>query len=106
MIRRPPRSTRVRSSAASDVYKRQLMGIFWVTFLGLVLWALSRLFAGPQRDDGVHEDLESPRYHLDLGLWVPTPTGSAASNPQQPQLRPLSSHRPGGGGRTRSRKGA
>ncbi|WP_460379565.1 hypothetical protein [Staphylococcus aureus] len=23
MIRRPPRSTRVRSSAASDVYKRQ-----------------------------------------------------------------------------------
>src|SRR5665811_514822 len=25
MIRRPPRSTRVRSSAASDVYKRQVM---------------------------------------------------------------------------------
>ncbi|WP_460379545.1 hypothetical protein, partial [Staphylococcus aureus] len=24
MIRRPPRSTRVRSSAASDVYKRQI----------------------------------------------------------------------------------
>ncbi|WP_460379549.1 hypothetical protein, partial [Staphylococcus aureus] len=24
MIRRPPRSTRVRSSAASDVYKRQM----------------------------------------------------------------------------------
>src|SRR5665254_26898 len=28
MIRRPPRSTRVRSSAASDVYKRQ--GRWWV----------------------------------------------------------------------------
>src|SRR5665811_2167798 len=27
MIRRPPRSTRVRSSAASDVYKRQVEGI-------------------------------------------------------------------------------
>src|SRR5665811_2633665 len=27
MIRRPPRSTRVRSSAASDVYKRQLRGL-------------------------------------------------------------------------------
>src|SRR5665811_2561191 len=27
MIRRPPRSTRVRSSAASDVYKRQLLAI-------------------------------------------------------------------------------
>src|SRR5665811_2631940 len=26
MIRRPPRSTRVRSSAASDVYKRQPIG--------------------------------------------------------------------------------
>src|SRR5665811_2408149 len=26
MIRRPPRSTRVRSSAASDVYKRQFYG--------------------------------------------------------------------------------
>src|SRR5665811_2073366 len=26
MIRRPPRSTRVRSSAASDVYKRQATG--------------------------------------------------------------------------------
>src|SRR5665254_23603 len=26
MIRRPPRSTRVRSSAASDVYKRQIPG--------------------------------------------------------------------------------
>jgi len=26
MIRRPPRSTRVRSSAASDVYKRQVIG--------------------------------------------------------------------------------
>ena len=27
MIRRPPRSTRVRSSAASDVYKRQIKGV-------------------------------------------------------------------------------
>ena len=39
MIRRPPRSTRVRSSAASDVYKRQVSllgrrvvyGLEWVT---------------------------------------------------------------------------
>src|SRR5665811_1304614 len=28
MIRRPPRSTRVRSSAASDVYKRQKFGCY------------------------------------------------------------------------------
>src|SRR5680860_1884685 len=30
MIRRPPRSTQSRSSAASDVYKRQLQG-YWET---------------------------------------------------------------------------
>src|SRR5665811_2022538 len=30
MIRRPPRSTRVRSSAASDVYKRQVEVIGWL----------------------------------------------------------------------------
>src|SRR5665811_2166412 len=30
MIRRPPRSTRVRSSAASDVYKRQEIDLGWV----------------------------------------------------------------------------
>ena len=34
MIRRPPRSTLDRSSAASDVYKRQLLGSFWATGYG------------------------------------------------------------------------
>eukprot|EP00826_Nyctotherus_ovalis_P032475 TRINITY_DN2617_c0_g2_i2.p1 TRINITY_DN2617_c0_g2~~TRINITY_DN2617_c0_g2_i2.p1 ORF type:complete len:104 (+),score=46.24 TRINITY_DN2617_c0_g2_i2:24-314(+) len=29
MIRRPPRSTRKESSAASDVYKRQVHGYWW-----------------------------------------------------------------------------
>eukprot|EP00657_Telonema_sp_P-1_P007590 TRINITY_DN2760_c0_g1_i7.p1 TRINITY_DN2760_c0_g1~~TRINITY_DN2760_c0_g1_i7.p1 ORF type:complete len:105 (-),score=7.56 TRINITY_DN2760_c0_g1_i7:322-636(-) len=32
MIRRPPRSTQSRSSAASDVYKRQF--VYWVRILG------------------------------------------------------------------------
>ena len=41
-----------------------LMGLFWATFLGLVLWALSRLFAPAQRDGGLHEDAED----LDLRL--------------------------------------
>ncbi|WP_460379575.1 hypothetical protein, partial [Staphylococcus aureus] len=37
MIRRPPRSTRVRSSAASDVYKRQpsLLATFTVSYTHL-----------------------------------------------------------------------
>src|SRR5665811_541865 len=33
MIRRPPRSTRVRSSAASDVYKRQVLPQ-WTSLVG------------------------------------------------------------------------
>ncbi|WP_460379533.1 hypothetical protein, partial [Staphylococcus aureus] len=38
MIRRPPRSTRVRSSAASDVYKRQdcCRRISWKLCLSLI----------------------------------------------------------------------
>src|SRR5665811_228424 len=53
MIRRPPRSTRVRSSAASDVYKRQQHDTFGLTHqrgqqvlggdLGVVLLARERL---------------------------------------------------------------
>ena len=34
MIRRPPRSTQSRSSAASDVYKRQAHTIFYRTYSG------------------------------------------------------------------------
>ena len=33
MIRRPPRSTLDRSSAASDVYKRQDVGLGWTGYL-------------------------------------------------------------------------
>src|SRR5450756_1109116 len=40
MIRRPPRSTQSRSSAASDVYKRQQ----GVRFLGTTLWTDFMLF--------------------------------------------------------------
>src|SRR5665811_738243 len=43
MIRRPPRSTRVRSSAASDVYKRQT-----------VLREEVRLTVAGRTDAGVH----------------------------------------------------
>jgi hypothetical protein len=32
-----------------------LMGLFWVTFVGLVLWALSRLFAPVREDDVLRE---------------------------------------------------
>ena len=42
MIRRPPRSTLDRSSAASDVYKRQVLSAFAQT-LGLSAGSLARL---------------------------------------------------------------
>src|SRR5674536_354137 len=40
MIRRPPRSTLSSSSAASDVYKRQLHRRLTGAGLGLLLWRL------------------------------------------------------------------
>jgi hypothetical protein len=33
-----------------------LIGLFWATFLGLVLWALSRLFTATRRDGGLPEE--------------------------------------------------
>src|SRR5428012_23559 len=38
MIRRPPRSTQSRSSAASDVYKRQVKGGTWWEMIGSWGW--------------------------------------------------------------------
>jgi hypothetical protein len=35
-----------------------LMGLFWATFVGLVLWALSRLFAPVREVDVVHESAD------------------------------------------------
>jgi len=35
-----------------------LMGLFWATFVGLVLWALSRLFAPVRENDAVHQDAD------------------------------------------------
>ncbi|WP_460365995.1 hypothetical protein [Staphylococcus aureus] len=41
MIRRPPRSTRKESSAASDVYKRQIIIGWIITAIGMISLALS-----------------------------------------------------------------
>jgi hypothetical protein len=48
------------------------MGLFWVAFLGLVLWALSRLFAGPRGDDGVHEGVDDLDQQLARGQIDPS----------------------------------
>ena len=41
-----------------------LVGLFWVTFVGLVVWALSRLFPRSRGGGGLHEDTDD----LDLLL--------------------------------------
>src|SRR5450756_1460674 len=43
MIRRPPRSTQSRSSAASDVYKRQVLSGFALAIEGANWWHVSRV---------------------------------------------------------------
>src|SRR5665811_1086168 len=67
MIRRPPRSTRVRSSAASDVYKRQELGQVREPLRLALGWAgarLVRVLAVLRRHDARHL-LAAPQ-HNDL----------------------------------------
>ena len=47
-----------------------LMGLFWVSFLGLVLWAVSRLFAPARVADGLNGDKREvdDLHDLDLRL--------------------------------------
>ena len=46
-----------------------LMGLFWATFLGLVLWAVSRLFGPAQMAEGLDADsLGADTGDLDLRL--------------------------------------
>src|SRR5665811_2529560 len=60
MIRRPPRSTRVRSSAASDVYKRQGYNSIDSGLWGLNMWApVVNLLRDPRwgrNEEGYSED--------------------------------------------------
>ena len=66
MIRRPPRSTLDRSSAASDVYKRQVQ----VHAQNGVLRGRGK---GEQRVDAVHGDLRRLRLQLSL-IHISEPT--------------------------------
>src|SRR5450756_3218049 len=60
MIRRPPRSTQSRSSAASDVYKRQHWGVLAAgTFSGSVVAMRGTSVAAPQVVRQIADDLEA-----------------------------------------------
>jgi|GEM_PF-808572 len=61
-----------------------VVGLFWVTFVGVVLWALSRLFPPSRGGGGPHEDtddldLRLAREQMDL---LRTEPGAANSPPQ------------------------
>jgi hypothetical protein len=57
-----------------------LMGLFWATFVGLVLWALSRLFASTPRDRGLHEKSDALGLRLARGQVDPLSTEPCARN--------------------------
>ena len=64
-----------------------LMGLFWATFVGLVLWALSRLFAPVREDDVLHEsadDLDQrwAREQMDLADYQ-TPRAELTTSARQ-----------------------
>ena len=66
MIRRPPRSTRVRSSAASDVYKRQAAaagGFFAAVVVVAVVLAARR---APLGDDGAKTKEHTPLLRVEV----------------------------------------
>src|SRR5665811_1947473 len=71
MIRRPPRSTRVRSSAASDVYKRQDLLSGWVCAPGRRTITAMITVADPAGDrahDAYHRFVRDGAWAMS-GLW-------------------------------------
>src|SRR5665811_2513540 len=80
MIRRPPRSTRVRSSAASDVYKRQLL-----------LKAVAHHTDERWVSLYIERWLKSPIQMMD-GTLVPREKGTPQGSPISPLLANLFMH--------------
>jgi len=65
-----------------------LMGLFWATFVGLVLWALSRLFAPVREDDVLHENADDldqrwARAQMDLSEYQTPREKLTTSAPQR-----------------------
>ena len=96
MIRRPPRSTQSRSSAASDVYKRQMLDSESATlsnqrYMEIANWTGSAEPASKVEDMGFAFDLESlePGIHTisirlveEGDLWKNTWSGEYTLNVQ------------------------
>ena len=76
MIRRPPRSTQSRSSAASDVYKRQIFGGVFLIFGGFLVtffmgWVVPGKFNEELSDSKV--GIKTTRYLKFMTSWVAPP---------------------------------
>jgi hypothetical protein len=77
-----------------------LMGLFWATFVGLVLWALSRLFAPVRRDEVLHEsadDLDqrwAPE-QMDLSEYRTLRSGHLTGSPPHEELTASTRQRSG-----------
>src|SRR5450756_2645785 len=86
MIRRPPRSTQSRSSAASDVYKRAAKGLEWdAVFLAGLSDGLMPISLA-ETDEAVAEErrllyvgITRARVHLDLSFGRARNPGGRAS---------------------------
>ena len=76
MIRRPPRSTLDRSSAASDVYKRQMLIVEDLKGV-LEAWRNSH----PGREPSAAEKLAAVAHYVENDAYLPQP---AAGEPLQP----------------------
>ena len=73
-------------------------GLFWVTFVGVVLWAMSRLFPPSRGGGGLPEDTDDldhrlAREQMDLlrterGAASSTPQGITGAGGQKPTPRP------------------
>src|SRR5665254_1094 len=99
MIRRPPRSTRVRSSAASDVYKRQGMYKWAVYFLkdwnckcdhvwgfNMDEWSDSEGNTLPSDDPGAFQNAMEKSFYGPLGeLTIPKNQRNFATKDNLPQ---------------------
>src|SRR5665811_1958636 len=92
MIRRPPRSTRVRSSAASDVYKRQTRS-----------WPLSHVASGRHTGDGTGSTItmptgrtSPPRPSCSWKVWARARDGTRTSSRCSSGWRPTETSVSGG----------
>ena len=86
MIRRPPRSTQSRSSAASDVYKRQPLQCCWRHPNHVRLRAISS--AQQQWSDAEPNSLYIVAAELALGVWVAQRNGGTLSRCDPPSHAP------------------